>query len=886
MTLLRRLVSIVRWAIHRNKAERDLNDEMEAFVDMAAMDGIRDGMTPEEARRQAMLHLGGVEQAKERVRSARHGAWLDAVGRDVRYALRICLRNRGFTTLAILTLAVGIAGTTVMFALIQGVLLRPLPVLDQDRLIVAWREARTSASARYAFGSDAVEVVGDESRVLIRTAGVSRNGVGRAVVVENGTSSYVNEALVTGDFFDVLGVRPLFGRAITAADDVEGAANVLVVSHALWQRRYGASRAILGRSVMLTGQRFTIVGVMPPDIDYPSGVEVWRTTRSVPADGPFGNAARQEVNLVARLRPGATIAQARSELTTVIGRLDEEAPPNMPKGLTPVVHSFEDVVVGDVRSSLVALFVGVALVLLIASANAANLLLMRGEARRGELAVRTALGAGRGTVVRQLLIESLVLALAAGAAGLAVTWWSLEAVLTLAPDGLPRVESVRLDASVFLFTITIAFATALVAGLAPALLSMKMDLVSHLKSGGGRGVAGPSARRGRQALVIAQVALAVMVVASAGLLIRSVLRLQSVDLGLAAEQLLLVNLDMPQEYTDRERRARFLDEAMSRLESVSGISAVTPVNVSPFTGQGWDVPAFVAEGQTPEQAAANPTLNLESVHSTYFETFEVPLVRGRPFMASDREGAPGVAIISEDVARQTWSGEDPIGKRLKMGGLPDPDPHWYTIVGVAANTRYRDLTRPRATLYLPAAQFQMTAEMLVLRTTAPLELVASLARDRIRTVDPDVHVMRVTHFRDMLDVPLARPRFNAFLLSIFGTAALLLSAVGLYALMAAYVRQRDREIALRLALGASVTAVRQFVLVEALWLAGLGAGIGLIGAVITTRFLRALLFEVHPLDPSIIVGAAVLLIAASALASYVPVRQATGVDVTMVLRND
>ena len=377
------------------------------------------------------------------------------------------------------------------------------------------------------------------------------------------------------------------------------------------------------------------------------------------------------------------------------------------------------------------------------------------------------------------------------------------------------------------------------------------------------------------------------VVAAASLLIRSVLRLQSVDLGLPADRLLLIELYVPQgRYGERVRRAQFVDEVIAQLQAVPRIAAVTPVNVSPFTGQGWDLPAFMAEEQSAEEADANPSLNLESVHPSYFETFEVPLVRGRAFTAADREGAPDVAIVSEDLAAQTWRGEDPIGKRLKMGGLPDTDPRWHTIVGVAATTRYRDLRRPRPTLYFPAAQFQVTAEMLALRTTASLDLVAPLVRDRVHAVDPDVHVMRVAPFTEMLHAPLARPRFNAFLLSIFGITALLLSAIGLYGLMAASVRQRHREIALRLALGATATAVRRLVLAEALWLAGVGAVIGVAGAVSVTRLLRGMLFEVHPLDPLAILGAALLLIAASALASYVPVRRATGIDATAMLRSD
>jgi len=809
----------------------------------------------------------------------------ESLSHDLRLACRGLCRAKAFAAAAVLTLALGIAGTTVMFALIQGVLFRPLPVLEQDRLLVAWKEVRTSGSAHYPFGSTEIESVAEASQLLENAAGVGRHGGYRAVVVENGVANYVNVSLVTGGFFDVLGVRPLLGRTLARTDDVDGAENVLVISHGLWQRRYGASREVIGRRMLLSDLPFTVVGVMPPDLDYPRGVEVWRLTRSMGTSGPFGDAARREVNLIARLRPGATVEQARSELTALTQQLDANAPPSYLRGLVPVVHAFEDVVVGDVRTAMLALFGAVGFVLLIASANVANLLLMRGEARRAELAVRAALGAGRGRIVRLLFAESLLLALAAGAAGLAIAWWSLQALITLVPDGLPRVESVRVDATVVSFTIAIVFVTALLAGLAPALSSMRADLVTHLRSGG-RGVTGPAARHGRRTLVVAQVALAVTIVAAAGLLIRTVIQLQSIDIGLAADRLVLVNLKMPPgKYAERARHAQFLDAVIAQLQVVPAISAATPVNVPPFSGQGWDLPRFAAEGQTAEQAAANPSLNLESIHPNYFETFEVPLVRGRAFTADDRQGALQVAILSEDIAARTWPGDDPIGKRLKMGRPDSRDP-WYTVVGVAAGTRYRELASPRPTLYLPAAQFQMTAEMLVLRTTAPLDLVASLSRDRLRAVDPDVHVMRVAPFTEMLERPLARPKFNALLLSIFGIAALLLSTIGLYAVMAAYVRQRGREIALRLALGATAAGVRRFVLSEALRLAGLGAAIGLAGAASATRLLRGMLFEVDPLDPATILGAALLLIAASALASYVPLRRATRVDAVAMLRSE
>ena len=381
-----------------------------------------------------------------------------------------------------------------------------------------------------------------------------------------------------------------------------------------------------------------------------------------------------------------------------------------------------------------------------------------------------------------------------------------------------------------------------------------------------------------------QVALAVTIVAAAGLLIRSVLRLQSVDLGLPADRLVLLELYVPAKHTARERHAQFLDEAVASLEAVPAVSAATPVNLSPFTGQGWDLPRFTAEGQDPEQAAANPSLNVESIHPNFFETFQVPIVHGRAFRHADRAGAVAVAIVSDDVAARIWPGEDAIGKRLKMGD-PDSQGPWYTVVGIAAPTRYRTITSPRPTLYLPAAQFQMTATMLVVRSSASLELLSSIARDRIRMVDLDVEVMRVSPFAEMLDRPLARPRFNAFLLGVFGLAALLLSTIGLYAVMASYVRQRDREIAVRLALGATVARVRRLVLAEAARLAGLGALLGFAASAVGTRMLRSMLFEVDALDLPTLIGAALLLVAAAAFASYLPVRRATRVDAVAMLRS-
>ena len=832
------------------------------------------------ARRQ----LGNVSMVREDIYWMNRVRWWETFHQDVRYGLRVLWRAKGFTLAAVLTLALGIAGPTVMFTLIYGVLLRPLPVHDQDRLILAWRETRSSDAPQWPFGDTEIEAIAESSHLLESAAGVNtRNGVSRSVVTEHGMSTYANVAFVTGGFFDVLGVHAMLGRTLTVADDYDGAERVIVVSNGYWQRHYGGTHEIVGRQVAIGEQTFAIVGVMPPDLDYPVGVDIWRTTSSVQAGDPLG--ARREVNLIGRLRPDVTVDQAESELRSLNQRLPTGTPSEAQlRGFLPVVRPFTDVVIADVRVTLIALFGAVGLVLLIASANVANLLLMRGEGRRSELALRAALGAGRGRIVRQVFAEGLVLSVIAGIAGFVLAWAGLPALLTLMPDGFPRLESIRIDTTVGVFSVAVVFVTAMLAGIAPALLCVRGDLVSPLRAGS-PAIAGRSSARGRQTLAVTQVALAVTVLAAAGLLIRSILNLQAIDLGLPAERLVLVNLYMPPaSYADRERRAQFLDQAIAQLETVPTVAAVTPVNVAPFSERGWDVPRVTAEGQSADQAAANPSLNLESIHPNYFATVEVSIVRGRTFTPADREGMVPVAIVSEDAASRLWPLQDPIGTRLKMGGV-DSQGRWLEVVGVAAQTRYRTVTIPQPTLYLPAAQFQMTAAMLIVRTSAPLELLMSIARDSVHAVDPNVQVMATAPFSELLARPLARPRFSAFLLGVFGVAALLLSTLGLYGVMAAYVRQRDREIAVRFALGATSAGVRRLVLAEAVRLAGLGALLGVGGALIATRFLRGMLFEIHPLDPATIVGAAVLLVGAAALASYAPVRRATRADVMTVLRS-
>jgi putative ABC transport system permease protein len=814
---------------------------------------------------------------------------------DLRSAIRGLRRARAFSAAAILTLAIGIAGTTGMFALIQGVLLRPLPVRDQDQLLVAWLELRTSGAGHWPFHPEDIDTIRRSSRLLDAVAGVDYNGVSPTASVERGAAeseTTVSQLGVTGRFFEVLGVQPLIGRALTPADDVAGAEPVIVISHGLWQRRYGGTRNILGRMLPLEEHPFRIVGVMPAQFEFPRGAEAWislAATKDI-TDPRF--AWGVSVDLLARRRPNVTVDQATTELHALVAQLDAGGPPDRPRGLTPVVRAFTDIIVGDVRKPLLVLFAAVGLVLLIASANVANLLLMRGEARRAELAVRIALGASGGRLARQLLAESLLLAFAASAIGLALAAWSLRPLIAWVPGGLPRLDAVQIDAGVIAFTIVISVIAATMASLAPicspALRPGGFDLATQLRS---RNTGTRTTRGGRRLLVMAQVALAVTVVAAAGLLTRSLLRLQAIDLGLAASRIVFVSLNVPaSKYADQTRLFSFLDAITARLDATPGIAATTAINTRPYAGTGgWDVAAFTAEGQSTERSARNLSLNLEGIDPNYFATFEVPILRGRAFTDRDRHGAPLVAIISDDVAAHLWPGEDPVGRRIKMGG-PTSHDDWRTIVGVARSTRYRELAVPRPTLYLPARQFDTPGHTLAVRITsspAPLTTltnVAVLANAAVQAVDPDVQVSRLDSFDALLAQPLARPRFNAFLIALFGGVALLLAAIGLYAVMAAYVRQRYAEIGIRVALGATNADVRRLVMGEALRLAGGGAIIGLATAMITSRLLRGLLFEVQLLDPAALLIAALLLMGASALACYLPARRAVRIDPVTLLR--
>ena len=796
---------------------------------------------------------------------------------DFRSVARGLFRSRSFAIAAALTLAVGAAASILVFTLVRSVLLRPLPVRDQHQLIVAWRDLPASGYAHHPFGDRAIARAAADVEHFTAVAGVDANGSGRVVLSDDGAAAPVNGALVTGAFFDVLAVTPVIGRTLTPADDVDGAEPVLVIGDGLWRTRFAASPAVLGRRVTLGDRRFTIVGVMPADLDYPIGVDVWAPTHTVPTDGPFGDAARREIDLVARLRPGTTMAEATAALQAVLQHDEDDWGL---RGSVVNVRRFEDAIVGGARRPLVALLAAVALVLFVACANVANLQLMRTEGRRGELAVHAALGAGRARLVRQVALEMLMLGTAATAIGALAAWWSLRGLVAALPAGLPRVGGIGMDASVATFAAALPWLMTAIASLPAALLVGRQSIAGAL-SAAGRGAPPPA--RGRRVLVVVQVALAVAIVASAGVLVRGLGRLRALDTGLAEDRLLFAELSLTGAAADRARHGQVLDAIVARMRSLPGVVAATPVNAWPYAEAGWDVPAFTAEGQDAGSAAANPALNLEAIGPHHFDTLQVSIVRGRAFTPDDRAGMLAVAIVSADVAARTWPGVSVIGRRLKMGG-PDSGEAWWTIVGVAAPARYRELAAARPTLYLPAAQFLDTAERLAIRTSIRPESVAPAIRGHVEALDPGVRVLRVATFDAIVAEPLAQPRLHATVSGAFAVTAALLAAIGLYAVLAAAVRHRDREIAIRMAVGATPWTIRRLVVAEAVMLAGIGAAAGALGALVIARLGGEPVPGASADDPTALGIAVCVLLAMSALAAYLPIRAATRVDPIVSLR--
>ncbi len=792
----------------------------------------------------------------------------------MRYALRTLRKAPGFTAVAILALALGIGLATAVFTVADAVLLRRLPVQDQDRLVVLWGEARDRAFD-YPLGLDDVREFARQARSLERVAFFSYYGAWPKPIRDGDQISRLRRAGVSGEFFDVLGARPALGRALRVADDVRGAAPVLVLSHGAWQRRFGGDPRVLGRRVLTLddGVAYTIVGVMPQGIDYPRGTDFWVPV--VPSKLP------SDFYVIGRLAPSATPTNARDEMTAFFRR-PERSP--WQRDLTGVVHTLPRLVLGDTRPALVAFAAAAGLLLLITCINVANLLLVRGLARVREIAVRSALGAGQRQVVGQLLAENALLAVAGGALGVVVAAAAVRSFVAVAPAGLPRLDEIQLNAAALAGAVGITGVAMLIFGLAPAVLTSRVELEQVLRSGTRQSPSRRS-RLGTEGLVAGQVALALLVLSAAGLIARSLGKLERAELSFEPSRLLIGELAIRYDQFDTPaKQLSLLERLLPELRAIPGVQAVTPTVAVPFSGAGgWDG-KLAAEGQSLEEATtANPMLNMEVVAPDYFVTLGIPVVRGRGFTDADRAGAPAVVVVSQSTARHFWPGGDPIGKHLRMGAELE---RTFTVVGVVPDTRYRDLRDARASVYFSLRQsfFPYTPTNLAIRTSGPpAELVPAIRRV-IGETAPGVALASAAPFGTFLEGPLAQPRLNALLLAVFAGAAVALAAVGLFGAMATMVRQRTRELGVRMALGATARDLQRMVMRRGLTIAGVGAVVGLLGALLANRLLVALLYDVTPTDLTTLTAVTGLLIGVTALASLIPARSTTRIDAVVALR--
>jgi putative ABC transport system permease protein len=793
--------------------------------------------------------------------------WLHDARDDLRVGCRRLTRDLGATTAVVLVLACGIGLSVAIFAVADTMLRRPLPVLDQERIVVLWGEAGGSMRT-LPLSPQHFERFRHQARALQEVAGTISIDSWAQPVRDGDQTFRANVSPVTGNFFVVLGSKAVLGRTLAPGDDHPGAAPVAVISYSVWRGQFAANPAVLGRRLELRNSRVvTVVGVAPPGLEYPAGTEIWV---------PFANLSAVEVMPIGRLSADATARDAAEELRASL----EREPKNEWRGLRAAAVPLPSIILGDVRPALVLLTAAAAVLLLTACFNVSNLLLLRGAMRQQELAMRQALGATHGRIIRLLLVETLPLALLAGLIGAVVATALVRILVPLAPSGIPRLEEVRLQGVPIGLAVLVGCAAALCSGVMPALW-LSGDVT--LSRSGRTTTAARSAVFAQRAMVVFQIGMAVFVLFVAGLLGRTLQTLHAIDTGLAVDHVAVVDLSLPdRKFASGERVAAMYESLLSRITALPGVTSAATVNVVPFTGAtaGWDGP-FVAEGQS------SPALvfNFAVVGAEYFETMGMRLRSGRTFDRNDRRGSAPVAIVSEQAARLLGIENGAVGRRIRLSGSPGD---WRTVIGVAAETRYRAIRAAAPTVYLPLAQFSEVMTLittLVVRTNGRPAAVVPSIRDAVVQTDPNVSVLQAAALRDLVSGQFTGPRLNAVLLSLIGAGAALLSAVGLYSLLAAAVKARRRELAIRQAIGATPARLRRMVVVQGVWLCGMGLALGLAGGLVSGRLLRAVLYGVAANDLYTVIGVVVFLMLTSVAASYVPARRATRPDLIALLRD-
>jgi putative ABC transport system permease protein len=881
MSLPARLSILWRNLVHRRRVERDLDDEVRAYVDLLAAEKVAQGMSEAEARRAALVEAGGVEPVKEQVRDVRGGALLDALAQDTRYGARMLARTPAFTAAAILALALGIGATTAVFSVVNAVLLRPLPYPAADRLVVVLhRGVNPVAPANFVdwrHQSTVFERMGAAEYWMPDLTG-------------DDASETVKGVRLTADIFPMLGVPPLLGRAPLPREEEPGQDHVAILGYALWRRRFGGDPDVVGGSITLNGEAYTVLGVMPQGFSFPpfwaTGAEVWAPLAlGERATSRTGSSLR----IFARLEPGVSLDRARAEMAAITARLENEYPAT---NRNVVVRSLEDMVVGDVRPALLVLLGAVGFVLLIACANVAHMLLARAAARQREVALRATLGATRARLIRQFLTESVMLGLAGGLAGVLLAMAGIEVLVSLSP-GLPRAETIGLDGAVLAFVVVVSVATGIAFGLVPALPASRRDVSDALKEGARGSTEGAGRHRLRSLLVASEFALALVLSAGAGLMIRSFVALQAIDPGFDPRGVLtmVVSVAGAQEGLP-PRRAAFYQGLLERVRALPGVASASAINHLPLAGDIWGWP-FNVEGRPLPKPGETPTAAYRVVLPGYFHTMGTPILRGRDVAGTDRLGTPGVVVVNEWLAQHHWPGEDPLGKRLTLGN-PRENPSWLTVVGVVKNAvRSRWTAAPQEEIFLPYLQTRDYLERpgnahayltLVVRAGGDPSALAPAIRGIVSSMDRGVPVSQVQTMDEVVAQSNARPRFYLLLLGAFAAAAVLLAAVGIYGVMSYSVSRRTNEIGVRMALGAKPSDVLRLIVGHGMVVALGGAAVGLAGALGLTRLMSSLLYGVGASDPATFLAVSLLLGAVALAASYIPARRATRIDPLTALR--
>ena len=803
--------------------------------------------------------------------------------RDAAVAIRQLRRSPGFAAVAIITLALGIGATTAVFAVVDAVLLRPLPFQDPAALVLVRRSAPGSASS--------AETTYPEYRNL-REGARSFAGLAavpsamRPAVWTDGSSNEPLAAVgASGNLFDVLGARPMIGRTLLPDDDRRGAARVIVLSHGVWTRKFGGDRAVLGRRVALNGDAFTVVGVMPKGFEYPRGSEAW--VALVPAiDSLVDNTQIAFLNIIGRVRPGVSVIAARDEATRLMAQSAKAAGVPAANVGTAQLTSLDSELLGDARRGMLVLLGAAGLVLLVACANVANLLLARAATRDGELALRSALGASRARLVRQLLVEALVLGAIGAALGLGACIAARGAIAAMIPADLYRAATVDIDVRIAAFTTLLMIGTTLVFGVLPALRGTRVAPGAVLRAASGRTTGSGSARATQRMLVAAEVGLAVVLLIGGGVLLRSFVRLDAAPLGFDRTHTLTAELFLPEpKYTDPAKVRVFYRDAVDRAARVPGVAAAGAVLLRPLAGpDGFDYPLSL-QGMDADTQRRQPLVNYEAVTPGYFQAAGIPMVRGRPFSNADDETAPKVVIVSAAMARRFWPNESPIGKRLKWGP-PSAPSAWVEVVGVAGAARYRDPRVESLDAYVPYTQSPWNLNHLVVRAASDPRALAASLRSALAELDPEVRAVQLATVGDLAAAALRQPRFQVALVGSFAALALVLGAVGIFGVVSFATARRTRELGVRMALGARARDVHALVIGETLRTVMIGVVLGLIAAAGGARLLRALVYDVSATDPVTFVAVPLLVIAVAVLAAAIPARRASRVDPVSVMRMD